>query len=84
MIAGMAGVMPGPQALKRYWKETPTQVLSCKYCEIFKYSFFKKTPPVAFRKYQSSHFWGLVAYFFVIWERAMEYALLGNVSSGIP
>ena len=26
---------------------TPTQMLSCKYCEIFKNSFFYRTPPVA-------------------------------------
>ena len=28
-------------------KETPKQVLSCEYCEIFKNSFFYRTPPVA-------------------------------------
>ena len=26
--------------LEHYWKETPTQVFSCEYCEIFKNSFF--------------------------------------------
>ena len=26
---------------------TPTQVLSCKYCEIFKNTHFYRTPPVA-------------------------------------
>ena len=28
-------------------KETPTQVFSCEYCEIFKNTFFYRTPPVA-------------------------------------
>ena len=28
-------------------KETPAQVFSCRYCEIFKNSFFFRTPPVA-------------------------------------
>ena len=28
-------------------KETPTQVFSCEICEIFKNSFFNRTPPVA-------------------------------------
>ena len=28
-------------------KETLTEVFSCKYCEIFKNSFFYRTPPVA-------------------------------------
>ena len=28
-------------------KETPKQVLSCEYCEVFKNSFFYRTPPVA-------------------------------------
>ena len=28
-------------------KETPTQVFSCEYCEIFRNSFFHRTPPVA-------------------------------------
>ena len=27
-------------------KETPTQVFSCEICEIFKNSFFNRTPPV--------------------------------------
>ena len=26
--------------------DTPTQVFSCEYCEIFKNSFFYRTPPV--------------------------------------
>ena len=30
-----------------YLKETPTQVFSCEYCEIFKNSFFYRTPLVA-------------------------------------
>ena len=29
----------GPEALHFYQKEVPTQVFSCKYCEIFKNSF---------------------------------------------
>ena len=33
--------------LQRYLKETPTQVLSCEICEIFKNTFFNITPPVA-------------------------------------
>ena len=28
-------------------KKTPTQVFSCPYCEIFRTSFFYRTPPVA-------------------------------------
>ena len=28
-------------------KETPTQVFSCEFCEIFKNNFFHRTPPVA-------------------------------------
>ena len=34
-------------------KKTPTQVLSCEYCEIFKKSFWHRTPTVfAFSSYQ--------------------------------
>ena len=29
--------------LQLYWKQTPTQVFSCEYCEIFKKSYFKAT-----------------------------------------
>ena len=36
-----------PEGLQRYQKETPTQVCSCEYCEIFKNSFFYRTPLVA-------------------------------------
>ena len=32
---------------KIYLKETPTQVFSCEYREIFRNSFFYRTPPVA-------------------------------------
>ena len=32
---------------KLYLKDTPAQVLSCEFCEIFKNSFFYRTPPVA-------------------------------------
>ena len=28
-------------------RETPTQMFSCKFCEIFKHTFFNRTPPVA-------------------------------------
>ena len=28
-------------------KQTPTQVVSCEYCEIFKNTIFYRTPPVA-------------------------------------
>ena len=30
-----------------YQKKTPTQVLSCEYCEIFENNFFYRTPPMA-------------------------------------
>ena len=33
--------------LQFFKKETPTQVISCKYCKIFRNSFFYRTPPVA-------------------------------------
>ena len=29
-----------PLCLQLYWKETPTQLFSCEYCEVFKGSFF--------------------------------------------
>ena len=32
-------------------KVTPTQVLSCEYCRIFKSGYFYRTPPVAAYKY---------------------------------
>ena len=35
------------QVLQLYYKDTPTQVFSCKVCEIFKNTFSYKTPPVA-------------------------------------
>ena len=35
------------KALKRYLRVTPTKAFSCEYCEIFKNSFFHRTPPVA-------------------------------------
>ena len=34
----------GPQA---FIKKSPTQVFSCKFCEIFKRNLFCRTPPVA-------------------------------------
>ena len=33
--------------MQPYKKKTPTQVFSCKYCEIFKENVFYKTLPVA-------------------------------------
>ena len=33
--------------LQAFKKETPAQVFSCEYCEIFKNTFFNRTPPVA-------------------------------------
>ena len=33
--------------MQLYWKETPTQVFSCKYCKTFMNSFFHRTPLVA-------------------------------------
>ena len=35
------------KVLRRCLRETPTQVFSCEYCEIFNNSFFYRTPPVA-------------------------------------
>ena len=29
------------------FEETPTQVLSCEYCQIFRSTYFRRTPPVA-------------------------------------
>ena len=34
------------EGLHLRWKETPTQVLTCEYCKIFKNSFFCRTPEV--------------------------------------
>ena len=31
-----------------YWKETPAQVFSCKFCEIFKNTFVKEHPSGCF------------------------------------
>ena len=36
-----------PESLKLYYKEIPTQIVSCKICEIFKGTFFYRSPPVA-------------------------------------
>ena len=36
----------GPQACN-FIKKSPTQVFSCKFCEIFKRNLFCRTPPVA-------------------------------------
>ena len=35
------------EGLQLYLKETPTQVFFCEYCEIFKNSYFHRTPRVA-------------------------------------
>ena len=35
------------EGLQFYKKGTTAQVFSCKYCEIFRNSFFYRTPPVA-------------------------------------
>ena len=35
------------QGLQLYYKESPTQMFSCEYCETFKNSFFYKIPAVA-------------------------------------
>ena len=34
-------------SLQLYYKETPTQMFSCEFCEIFKNTFFQRTPLVA-------------------------------------
>ena len=36
-----------PEACNFIKKETLEQVLSCEFCEIFRYTFFYRTPPVA-------------------------------------
>ena len=36
---------------RNFIKVTPTQVLSCEYCRIFKSGYFYRTPPVAAYKY---------------------------------
>ena len=36
-----------------YEKKTPTQVLSCEFCEIFKSTFFYRTPLVAGSEFKS-------------------------------
>ena len=41
-VAGLSG-----NSKRHQRKETPTQVLSCEYCEIFKNSLFYRTLPVA-------------------------------------
>ena len=35
-----------PDGLQLYERETPAQMFSCEYCEIFKNSFFYRTPTV--------------------------------------
>ena len=32
---------------KVYYRDTPTQAFPCEFCEIFKNTFFYRTPPVA-------------------------------------
>ena len=36
-----------PRGLQPFLKKTPTQVFSCEICEIFKNTFFYRTPPAA-------------------------------------
>ena len=43
------------EALQYYQKETPTLVFSCEVCEIFKDTFFYRTPPVAASGDNKSH-----------------------------
>ena len=38
--------LQAPEGLQRFSKETPTQVFSCEIYEIFKNTFFYKTPLV--------------------------------------
>ena len=46
----------GKQACNFIEKETLTQVFSCEFCEIFKNTFFHRTPPVA-ASYSRLHFY---------------------------
>ena len=36
-----------PEGLQLYYEKIPTQAFACEYCEIFKNSFFYRTPSVA-------------------------------------
>ena len=52
---------------KLYQKETPAQVFSCEYCEIFKKSFFHKTPRwllLAFTTAFRNYYWGELSVIF--------------------
>ena len=51
--------------LQVYLKETTTQVFSCEYFEIFKNSFFYRTPPVAASgfSWDSTHFWPTIPFY---------------------
>ena len=40
-------IFKGKKGLQLYLKRDSTQVFSCEYCEIFKNTFFYRTPPVA-------------------------------------
>ena len=43
-----------PLRLATLLKETPTQVFSCKICEIFRNTLFYRTPPVAASSFMTS------------------------------
>ena len=52
---------------KVYYKESPAHVFSCEYCEIFKNSFFYRTPPVAAsRDIQASYITPKRKFYFVL------------------
>ena len=62
--------------LQFFKKETPVQVFSCKYCKIFRNSFFYRTPPVA-APWKLNHGlldWNHVCLFFL---RKLRYEPLG-------
>ena len=51
--------------------ETPTQVFSCEYCKIFKYTFFYRAPSVA--AFVLSNTVGGEMVFVLLWRRSMKY-----------
>ena len=53
-----------PSALQLYYKETPWQVFSCEICEIFRNTFFYRTPPVAVSDESKTRFSPHVRYMF--------------------
>ena len=44
-----------PEGLQLYLEQTSTQVFSCKICEIFRNTFFYRTPPVATFETKHTH-----------------------------